>query len=125
MGITLDAIDAVRERTGASYRRAYEALQASDGDVIQAILALQPRGALNNSPWLRDRGEDLKSGVRRLVHEGNATRVVIRSHEGRTVFEVPATVAVAGSLLFPFAAAAGVVAALAGHATFAIEREPS
>jgi hypothetical protein len=118
MEITLDAIDAVRARTGASYRRAYEALQAADGDVLQAVLALEDRGL----PWLRERGRDLREGVGRLVREGNATRVVVRSPGGRTVVELPATVAVAGTLLFPFATVAGVAAALAGHASIAIER---
>jgi translation elongation factor EF-Ts len=118
MGITLDAIDAVRARTGVSYRRAYEALQAADGDVVQAILALEDRG----SPWLRKRGEDLKDEVRRLLREGSATRVVVRSREGRTVAAVPAIVAVAGSLMFPLATVAGVAAALWSHASIAIER---
>ena len=118
MGVTLEAIDAVRERTGVSYRRAYEALTDAGGDVVQAILALEA----DSSPWLSSRGQGLKSGLRRLVAHGNATKVVVRSRSGQTLVEVPATLAAAGSLIFPLAAVAGVAAALAGHASLAIER---
>jgi hypothetical protein len=121
MGITLEAIDNVRERTGVSYRHAYEALQASDGDVVNAIIALEDRGPFGSS-WLRGRGKELGSGIRQLVEEGNATRVVVRSPAGHTVVEVPATIAVASSLIFPLATVAGVAAALVGHASIALER---
>ncbi len=118
MGITLEAIDAVRERTGVSYRRAYEALTESGGDVVKAILALEAE----HGPWLRDRGQGLKTGIRRLVAEGNATKVVVRARDGHTLVAVPATLAAAGSLIFPLAAVAGVAAALAGAASLSIER---
>ncbi len=118
MGITLEAIDAVRERTGVSYRRAYEVLTDSGGDVVKAILALEAE----HGPWLAERGQNLQRGIRRLVAEGNATKVVVRSSHGHTLIAVPASLAAAGSLIFPLAAVAGVAAALAGHASIAIER---
>lgn len=114
MGITLEAIDQVRERTGVSYRRAYEALQAADGDVVAALIALEGEGG----GWFSARGQDL----RHIWREGSATRVVVR-HKGRTLVEVPATLAAVGSVVFPMAAVAGLAAALASRSSIALERD--
>lgn len=37
----LEKIDLIRERTKASYREAKEALEAADGDVLEAVVRLE------------------------------------------------------------------------------------
>ena len=39
--ITLEKIDQIVERTGVTYEEAKEALQAVDGDVVEAIIYLE------------------------------------------------------------------------------------
>ena len=41
MDITLEKVDKVRERTGVSYSKAKEALEVSNGDVLEAIIFLE------------------------------------------------------------------------------------
>ena len=41
MDITLEMVDQVRERTGASYEEAKTALESANGDVVDAIIAIE------------------------------------------------------------------------------------
>jgi hypothetical protein len=68
-------------------------------------------------------GQQLVDKVKELLHEGNVRRVKI-THEGRTVFEIPLTVAAVGVLIAPMLAALGAFAALATECTIEVERDP-
>lgn len=60
--------------------------------------------------------------VKRLIHEGNVRRLIIKQGT-RTVMEIPLTVAAVGVLVAPLLAAIGALAALASDYTLEIERE--
>ena len=45
MEISLEAIDAVRERTGASYKEAKDALEQAGGSIVDAIVLLEERSS--------------------------------------------------------------------------------
>jgi len=60
--------------------------------------------------------------VRRLIHEGNVRRLVVRQGD-RTVMEIPLTIAAVGVLVAPLLAAIGALAAVASDYTLVIERE--
>ena len=49
MDITLEKVDQVRERTGVSYAEAKNALEISNGDVLNAIILLEEKSKYNNS----------------------------------------------------------------------------
>jgi hypothetical protein len=66
-------------------------------------------------------GGELLDTVRRLVHEGNVRRIVIRQGE-RTVAEFPLTAGVVGAVIAPVLAAVGALAALLTQCTIAVER---
>ncbi|HEU4797340.1 MAG TPA: DUF4342 domain-containing protein [bacterium] len=66
--------------------------------------------------------DKLYETVRRLIHEGNVRRLIIRQGE-RTIMEVPLTIAAVGVLVAPLLAAIGALAALASDYTLEIERE--
>lgn len=66
--------------------------------------------------------DKLKDTLKKLVHEGNVRRVIIRNAEGRTLVDMPLTAGIAGAVLLPlFAAVTGIVA-LAKEFTIVIER---
>jgi hypothetical protein len=67
-------------------------------------------------------GEKLLETVKRILHEGNVRRIIIKDHEERTIIEVPLTVGVVGVLVAPVAAALGAVAALVAHLTIEVEK---
>ncbi len=66
--------------------------------------------------------DKLVDTVKKLIHEGNVRRLVVR-HGERTVMEIPLTVAAVGVLVAPLLAAIGALAAVAYDYTLEIERE--
>ena len=67
---------------------------------------------------------ELVDSVKRLIHEGNVRRVVIKQ-DGRTVVEFPLTVGVVGTVLAPLLAAVGAIAAVLTECTLEVERTVS
>ncbi|MDQ2806629.1 MAG: DUF4342 domain-containing protein [Chloroflexota bacterium] len=70
--------------------------------------------------------ENLITKFKELVNEGNVHRISLRTDEGKTLFEVPLTMGVAGAaaalFLAPTLAALGVIAALTKQVTLVVER---
>ena len=66
-------------------------------------------------------GAQLIDKVKKLVHEGNVRRVIIKQ-DGVTIVEFPLTVGVVGAVLAPLLAAVGAVAALVTECTIEVER---
>jgi hypothetical protein len=70
-------------------------------------------------------GEELLTRIKKLIHEGNVRRIIIKDKEGKTVMEIPLTIGVVGVLLAPTLAALGAVAALVTEATVVVEKVES
>jgi len=68
--------------------------------------------------------DQLVDAVKRLVHEGNVRRVIIK-HDGRTIVEFPLTIGVVGTVLAPLFAAVGAIAAVVTECTVEVERTDS
>jgi len=66
-------------------------------------------------------GEQLVDAVKKLLHEGNVRRVIIK-HEAHTVAEFPLTVGVLGAVLAPVLAAVAALAAVLKECTIEVER---
>jgi len=69
-------------------------------------------------------GGQLVDAVKKLVHEGNVRRIIIK-HEGQATLEIPLTAGVAGTLLAPWLAALGAMGALLTHCTIEVVRADS
>ena len=63
----------------------------------------------------------LVEAVKKLLHEGNVRRVVIK-HDAHTVAEFPLSFGVVGAVLAPILAAVAAIAALVGECTIEVER---
>jgi hypothetical protein len=63
--------------------------------------------------------------AKKLVHEGNVRRLIVKNPEGVTLIEVPLTVGVVGAVLVPVWAAIATIAALVTDATLVIEKRES
>jgi len=71
---------------------------------------------------IRGQGVQVVDEVKRLVHEGNVRRVVVRQKD-RVVAEFPLTVGVVGALAAPAVAAIGALVALLADCRLDVERE--
>lgn len=71
-------------------------------------------------------GDTLVAEVKKLVHEGDVRRIIIKTEEGQTLIEVPLTLGVVGgvvgAILLPVWAAIGAIAALAAKLTLVVEK---
>jgi len=67
--------------------------------------------------------ENLVERVKELLHEGNVTKIIIKSDKGTVLLEIPATVGVIGAVIAPWLAALGAVAALATNCRIVVERK--
>jgi Pyruvate/2-oxoacid:ferredoxin oxidoreductase gamma subunit len=71
-------------------------------------------------------GEDLLKEVKKLIHEGNVRKIVLKDEKGeKTFLEIPLTVGVIGTVLLPILAAVGALAAMVGLVTVELIKEES
>lgn len=90
MEITLEMVDQVRERTGVSYEEAKAALEAANGNTVDAIIAIEKSNQKANG--------DLVEKIKAAVQEGNVTRIrVLRG--GEEVINIPVNAGIAGGAL--------------------------
>lgn len=66
-------------------------------------------------------GGELLDQVKKILHEGNVRRIVIKQGT-RSVAEFPLTVGVVGTLVAPILAAIGALAALLTECSIEVER---
>ena len=87
----------------------------------------EPRNRRTISEELEVAGNQLVQRVEELVREGNVRRLIIRSQDDNTLFEMPLTIgAVAGGVLaitFPWLAMLGALGALVARVKIEIVRE--
>jgi hypothetical protein len=113
MEITLEKIELVKDRTGSTYAEAKAALEAADGSVVDAIIAIEEKmnkehdridgGSLKDSP--------IFAKMKEIVDKGNVSRILV-SRGDKTIVNFPVTAGVIGAVLVPWGAILGIVAAM-------------
>ena len=111
MDINLESIDAVIERTGVSYAEAREALEASDGSVVDALVYLENKKSAKT--------DDLLEKVKAIVKEGNVNKIRVKK-DNKVLLTVPVNVGVVGGLV-GLAAAPGWAILGAGAAAYGFD----
>ncbi|MBR3376814.1 MAG: DUF4342 domain-containing protein [Mogibacterium sp.] len=113
MEITLEKIEIVKDRTGSTYAEAKAALEAAEGSVVDAIIAIE--GKMNEEHDKVDGGSLKDSPIfakmKEIVDKGNVSRILITRNE-KTIVNFPVTAGVIGAVLVPWGAILGIVAAL-------------
>ena len=67
---------------------------------------------------------ELADEVKKLIHQGNVSRIIIKDDKGNTFVEIPVTVAAVGAVFAPIVAAVGALAAVAAKFTIVVEKRP-
>ena len=119
--ITLEKIDQIVERTGVTYEEAKEALQAVDGDVVEAIIYLEKNKKTMFSNINVKSGE-LMENLKEILKKGNVTKVIVEK-DGEVLLNLPVSVGAIGLVLAPVAAIIGVGAALVVKYTIKIVKD--
>ncbi|MFX0089308.1 MAG: DUF4342 domain-containing protein [Promethearchaeota archaeon] len=82
-------------------------------------------GAYLKSHWEEEypvSSDGLIEKVKKLIHEGNVRRILVKNEEGKILLEIPVTIGIIGVILAPWLAALGVIAAIASKCTVVVER---
>jgi len=121
--ITLEKIDIIRERTGASYTEAKEALEATDGNVVDALIYLEKekKSTLDDISTSK---EELFAWLKDIVQKGNVNRIKIKKDD-KVVVDIPVNAGVAATLtalIWPPIFAIGLLTAVATKVTIEITK---
>ena len=109
MEITLEKIELVKDRTGVTYAEAKQALEETDGSVVDAIIAIEE--IINTGEKKKGfgkKGEALFSRLKEIVKKGNVSKI---KKDGELVLNVPVNAGLVGVVIAPIAAVVAVVAA--------------
>ncbi|RKD34723.1 DUF4342 domain-containing protein [Thermohalobacter berrensis] len=121
MDINLEKIDTIRERTGVSYKEAKEALEKSNGDVVEALIYLEE----NEKSWstnMSAKGEEIMETLKEAIRKGNVTKIILKK-DGEVIMNIPVTAGAIGALLSPPIAALGLTTALLSKTSVEIVKE--
>jgi hypothetical protein len=121
----LEKMDMLRARFNISYAQAREVLEACNWDTVEATIRLEAQRPANGGGMyeeLKVTGSDLIETIKRLLHEGNINRIVVRDANRTEVLNLPVNGLVAITVLIPLLTALGAVVVLAMDYTVLVER---
>ncbi|KYH34537.1 elongation factor Ts, mitochondrial [Clostridium tepidiprofundi DSM 19306] len=126
--ITLEKIDIIRERVNVSYAEAKEALEASNGDVVDALIYIEEKSNRNDEKIYEEfhttQGE-FKQWLKDLVRKGNVSRIKIKKDD-RVLIDIPVNAGLAAgilTLIYPQLLALGILTAVVTKITVEITRK--
>lgn len=128
--ITLEKVDQVIERTYATYAEAKEALEACDGDVVNALIYIEKKREEESKVQeeiMEEKAEsfeDIKKFLKDLIDKGNVSRVRILKND-KVLTDIPVNAGIAAgaiAVIFPSILAVSVVAAIATKITIEITK---
>lgn len=112
MEITLEKIELVKDRTGVTYKEAKEALEESDGSVIDAIIAIEETVNFSGDGKSASHiGDELFSKIKETANKGNMSRIIVKK-DGQILVNFPLTVSLIGAVIAPWGVIFGAIAAV-------------
>lgn len=129
--ITLEKVDAVIERTYVTYAEAKAALEACNGDVLDAIIYLEDKIKKDANEQMEKDSEnksetieELKAWLKKLIEKGDVTRLKIKKDD-KVLVDVPVNAGIAAAVIaviIPPILAFGIIAAVATQITIEITK---
>ncbi len=101
MEITLEKIELVKDRTGVTYAEAKQALEETDGSVVDAIIAIEEIiNSGEKGKGFGKKGEALFSRLKEIVKKGNVSKIQVKK-DGELVLNVPVNAGLVGVVIAP------------------------
>ena len=111
MEITLEKIDIIRERTGATYTEAKEALEACEGNVVDALVYMENK-VKEEKEELYTTKDELVKWIKDIIKKGNITRIKVKK-EDKVIVDIPVNAGLAATAAAAIIWAPILLAALA------------
>ncbi|MBZ4688636.1 MAG: hypothetical protein PWQ96_2295 [Clostridia bacterium] len=121
----LEKVDIVRDRTGATYEDAKNALENNDWDVVEAIIAIEKQKTVESKTF-KVKGQDLIKKIKEIIKQGNVAKIVVKK-ENQKVVSIPVNGGIALAIFFPYFVALSAVVVLMADYELVVEkfkREP-
>lgn len=122
MEITLEKIELVKDRTGVSYAEAKEALEAADGSVVDAIISIEETIDRKESKSFSKQGTAVLDNLKDLVKKGNVSKILVK-RDDEVVLNIPVNLGIIGTVVAPWGAVLGVVAAFGFKCTVEVVKD--
>lgn len=110
MEITLEKIELVKDRTGVSYKEAKEALEAADGSVVDAIIAIEETVDVKKPNKANEVAGETMDKIKELVKKGNISKISVKKDD-ETIVNIPVNVGIVGTIVAPWGVIAAAIAA--------------
>lgn len=122
--ITLEKIDIIRERTGVNYTEAKEALEISQGNVVDALIYIEQnkKSTMNNMYTTKD---EFLNWLKDLAKKGNVNRIRIKKDE-KVIVDIPVNAGIVATLtvlVWPPLIAIGILTAVVTNVTIEIIKD--
>lgn len=107
MSVTLDKIDVIMERANVSYQEAKEALEEHNGDLVEALIALEKGEKIKSEKKkvkenINEKSESFFNKLEIEIKKLHKNKFRI-SKEGEQILNIPATIAIILFVItFPF-----------------------
>ncbi|HYF90870.1 MAG TPA: DUF4342 domain-containing protein [Symbiobacteriaceae bacterium] len=121
----LEKMDLLRARFNISYAQAFQVLSDSNWDTVAAALRLEGEQGPQQGTFteeLKVTGRDLVETLKRLLHEGNINRIIVRDTVGRELLNLPVNGVLAITIVIPLLTAIGAAVVVAMDYTVLVER---
>lgn len=109
MEITLEKIELVKDRTGVSYKEAKEALEAAEGSVVDAIIAIEDTVDISKGGKTSEFAAETMDKIKEMVKKGNISKISVKKGD-EAIVNIPVNVGVVGALVAPWGVIAAAIA---------------
>ncbi|WP_028309211.1 DUF4342 domain-containing protein [Desulfitibacter alkalitolerans] len=119
----LDKVELVRDRTGASYEKARDYLEANGWDVVEAIVAIEKEKSTFETELntIKVKGQDLLKKIKELIRQGNVAKIIVKK-DGNKVISIPVNGGIILALFFPYFVALSAVIVLMAEYELEVEK---
>ena len=128
MDISLEKVDAIKDRTGVTYKEAKVALERCNGDVLDAIIYIEEQNIKTTETTTENNHsetmEEFNAWLKDLVAKGNISRIKV-SKDDKKIVDVPVNAGIAAgviAIIIPPILAFVVVAAVVTQVTIEITK---
>lgn len=123
MEISLEKIELVKDRTGVGYKEAKEALEKTEGNVVDAIILIEENIDEAGKSKMGAQGADMIEAIKEAIRKGNVSKITIKKKDGEVLLNLPVSIGIIGTVLFPWAAVGATIAAFGTKCTIELVKD--
>lgn len=123
MEISLEKIELVKDRTGVGYKESKEALEKTEGNVVDAIILIEESIDEAGKSKMGAQGADMIEAIKEAIRKGNVSKITIKKKDGEVLLNLPVSIGIIGTVLFPWAAVGATIAAFGTKCTIELVKD--